>query len=105
MSGLEAVKKIVETEAQARRTVDEAKTRARQIIARAHDEAEMLRQEAVSSAQKRREELLQAARQKAEAEARQSDIETEQLLSSYAKLAEAKSTSAADKAIELILNA
>lgn len=105
MSGLEAVKRIVETEAEARRLVDDAKTHAQQIIARANEEAKMLREEAVSSAQKEREELLQAAKQKAEAEARQSDIETDQLLSNYQQLAGAKSNSAADKAIDLIVNA
>jgi vacuolar-type H+-ATPase subunit H len=105
LSGLDAVKKIVETEAQARRIVDEAKANAQQIIARAHAEAEMLRKEAVSSAQAQREELLSIAREKAEADARQSDVDTEQLLKNYQKLAEARSASAVDKAVELILNA
>jgi V/A-type H+/Na+-transporting ATPase subunit G/H len=105
LSGLDAVKKIVETEAQARRSVDEAKTKAQQIIARAHEEAEMLRKEAVSSAQAQREELLRAAREKAEADAKQSDVETEQLLKNYQKLAQSRSASAVDKAVELILTA
>jgi vacuolar-type H+-ATPase subunit H len=105
LSGLDAVKKIVGTEAQARRMVDEAKARAQQIIARAHEEGEMLRKEAVSSAQAQREDLLSKARERAESDARQSDVETEQLLRNYQKLAEARSASAVDKAVELILNA
>jgi V/A-type H+/Na+-transporting ATPase subunit G/H len=105
LSGLDAVKKIVETEAQARRIVDEAKVKAQQIIARTHEEAEMLRKEAVSSAQAQREELLRIAREKAEADARQSDVETVQLLKNYQKLADERSASAIDKAVELILNA
>jgi vacuolar-type H+-ATPase subunit H len=105
LSGIDAVKKIVETEGQARKTVEDAKARAEQIISQAHRESEMLRQEAVSSAQKQREEILQQAREKAGAEARQSDVETQQLLFNYRKLAEARKDDAADKGVELILNA
>jgi ATP synthase H subunit len=105
LSGIDAVRKIVETEGQARRIVDESKTRAQQIISKAHQEAELLREEALSSAQKQREEILGQAREKAEAEARQSDIETEQLVASYRKLAEARKDDAADKAVELVLGA
>ena len=94
----------METEGHARKTVDEAKVRAQQIISLAHQESEMLRQEAVSSANKQREEILSQAREKAESEARQSDAETQRLLSNYAKLAETRKTDAADKAVELILN-
>lgn len=94
----------METEGQARKTVDEAKVRAQQIIAQAHQESETLRQEAVSSANRQREEILRQAREKAEAEARQSDAETQQLLSNYAKLAESRKTDAANRAVELILN-
>ena len=105
MSGLDAVKKIVGTEAEARGIVDEAKTRAQEIIVRAHDDAKMLIEEAVSSAQKQREEILRAASEKAEADARRSDVETEQLLKNYQKLADGRSASAVEKAVELILNA
>ncbi len=104
MSGIDAVRKIVETEGQARRIVDEAKVRAQQIIAQTSQEAEMLRQEALSSAQKQREEILGMAKEKAEAEARQSDVETEQLLKNYRKLAEARKDDAVSKALELILS-
>ena len=105
MSGIDAVKKIVETEAQARKIVEDAKARAQQIISQAHHEAELLIQEAVSSAQKQREEILGEAKEQAEAEARQSDIETQQQLENYRKLAESRRDNAVDKAVELILNA
>ena len=104
MSGLDAVKKIVETEGQARRSVEEAKTRAQQLIAKASEEGEMIRQESVSSAHQRREEILKLAREKAEAEARQSDVETGKLLQSYQRLSEARKADAIAKAVELILN-
>jgi vacuolar-type H+-ATPase subunit H len=105
LSGIDAVKRIVETEGQARKSVDDAKAQAEQVIAKAHEEAEMLRQEAISSAQKQREETLRQAREKAEAEARQSDVETRQLLANYAKLGEARKGDAVNKAVELILSA
>ncbi len=104
MSGIDAVRKIVETEGRARKLVEDAKARAQQIISQAHHEAEMLRQEAVSSVQKQHEEILQDAKEKAEAEARQSDIETQQLLVNYRKVAEARKDDAVRKALELILN-
>lgn len=104
MSGLDAVKKIVETEGQARRSVEEAKTRAQQVISKAHEEAEMIRKESISSADQRREEILKVAREKADAEARQSDVETDNLLRSYQRLSEAKKADAIAKAVELILN-
>jgi len=63
----------------------------------------MLRQESISSVQKQREEILRQAKEKAEAEARQSDVETEQLLENYRKLAEARTDDAVSKALELIL--
>ena len=105
MSGIDEVKKIVETEGQARRIVDEAKAKAQQMISKAQEEAEMMRQEAVSSAQQQREEILRLARDKAEAEARQSDVETEQLLANYRKLATERKADAVSKAVDLILSA
>jgi ATP synthase H subunit len=104
LSGLDAVKKIVETETQARRTVEEAKTHGQQIIARAHEEADMIRKEFVSSAQQKREEILTTAREKAEAEAQQSDLETDKLLLSYRKLSDQRKADAVAKAVELVLN-
>ncbi len=105
MSGIDAVKKIVETEGQARKIVEDSKARAQQIISQAHHEAGLLIQEAVSSAQKQREQILLEAKQRADAEARQSDIETQQQLENYRRLAESRKDDAANKAVELILNA
>ena len=105
MSGIDAVRKIVETESQARRIIDEAKMNGEQIIAKARQEAEMMRQEAISGAQNQREEILRDAREKAEADAQRSDVETQQLLENYRKLAVARKEGAVDKAVELVLNA
>ena len=105
MSGIDAVKKIVETEAQARRIVNEASTRAQQIISETRERAERIRQEAIARAQQQREEILREAKSKAEAEALQSDKETEQILKTYRKLSEERKSAAVSKAVELILNA
>jgi vacuolar-type H+-ATPase subunit H len=75
------------------------------MISEAHEQAERIRQEAIALAQQRREEILRDAREKAEAEARQSDQETEQILDSYRKLSEERKAAAISKAMELILNA
>jgi ATP synthase H subunit len=104
LSGIHAVRQIVETEGQARKIVEDAKARAQQIVSQAHQEAEMLRQEAISSAQKNREEILEQAKTRAEAEARKSDAETQQLLVNYQKLAQTRKHDAVEKALELILN-
>ena len=104
MSGLDAVKKIVETEGQARRNIEEAKARAQQIIAKAHEEAEMIRKEYISSAQQRRDEMIKMAREKAEGEARQSDMETDTLLQSYQRLSESRKADAIAKAVDLVLS-
>ena len=103
MSGIDALKKIVETEGQARTLVEEAKAKAQEIISRAREVADNIRQEAIAQAQRQRELILEAAREKAEAEARQSDLETERILQSYRDLSGERKASAADKAVELIL--
>lgn len=105
MSGIEAVKKIVEIEGQARRIVDEAATRGKTITSEVREQAERIRQEAIVRAQQQREEILREAKEKAEAEARQSDEETEHLLDTYRKLSEERKAAAVSKAVELILNA
>ena len=105
MSGIEAVRKIVETEGQARKMIEEGKIRAEQLIVKARQEGELLRQEAVSSAQKQREEILRTAKEKAQSDAARSDIETQQLLDNYRKLAASRKGDAVDKAVELILTA
>ena len=105
LSGMDAVKKIVETEAQARRVVEEAKTRAQQIISGAREDADKIRRGAIAQAQAQREVIVKAASESAEAEARQSDLETERRLESYRRLSDERKSSAVDKAVELILNA
>lgn len=105
MSGIDAVKKIVDTEAQARRIVDQAAVTAQQMISETREQGERIRQEAVANAQGRREAILREAKEKAEAEARQSDRETEQVLDNYRKLSDERKTAAVSKAVELILNA
>ena len=104
MSGIDAVKKIVETEAQARRIVDEAATKAQKVISETREQAERIRQEAVASAQGHREGILREAKEKAEAEAHQSDQETEQILDTYEKLSSERKAAAVSKAMALILN-
>ncbi len=102
---MDAVRKIVETEGQARKIVEEAKTRALEIISRAREDADRVIQEATAQAQQRKEEILMAAKQKAEVEARQSDLETEQLLGTFRKLSEERKDAAVSKAVELVLGA
>ncbi len=103
MSGIEAVKKIVETETQAKRIVEEAKSRAQEILASASEEARKVRQASTAEAERRRVEMLRETREKAEADARSSDVETDSLLESYTKLFENRKDAAAKKAVELIL--
>jgi vacuolar-type H+-ATPase subunit H len=105
LSGIDAVKKIVETEGQARRIVDEAATRGQKITSEAREQAERIRQEAIARAQQQREEILSEAKDRAEGEALQSDEETEHLLDTYRKLSEERKAAAVNKAVELILNA
>jgi vacuolar-type H+-ATPase subunit H len=105
LSGIDAVKKIVETEALARRIVDESKAKAQQLISEAREQADRIRQEAISSAQQQREKILGEAKEKAEADGRQSDQETELLLDNYRKLSEERKSGAVSKALELILSA
>jgi len=103
VSGIEAVRKIVETEAQAKRIVEEANSKARETLARASDEARGIRQTAAADAERRRIQILQETRDKAESDARNSDAETDALLEDYKKLFESKKNTAAAKAVELIL--
>ena len=104
MSGIDAVKKIVETEGQARRIVDEEAVRAQNVISETREQAERIRQEAIARAQQKRDEILREAKEKAEAEARQSDHETAQILDTYRKLSEERKAAAVSKAVALILN-
>jgi vacuolar-type H+-ATPase subunit H len=103
LSGIEAVRKIVETEGQARQIVEEAKSRAQEILARASQEAQKVRQDLTAEAEQRRVKILRETREKAEADARSSDVETDTLLENYKKLFESKKDSATKKAVELVL--
>lgn len=103
MSGIEAVKRIVETEAKARTIVEEARVRAQQILSQASQETENVRQHVLSSAKARREEILQSARENAESEAGKSDVETTQQLEGYRKAFEGRKELAVKKAVELVL--
>ncbi len=103
MSGIEAVRRIVETEAQAKRIIEEAKSKAQEILERAAVEAQNVRQAAVSRAEQQRAQMLKETREKAEADARSSDMETNSLLENYKKLFEDRRDVAVKKAVELIL--
>ena len=103
MSGIEAVKKIVETEAQARRIVEEAKARAQEILSHASHAAEKIHEEVQADAKARRDEILQSARAEAEVEASKSDDETTQQLEVYKKAFEGRKELAVKRAVELVL--
>lgn len=103
MSGIEAVKKIVATEAEARKIVEEAKARSQEILSQASQDAEKVRQEVLAEAQRQREELLATARESAEAEASKSDLKTTELLEGFQKAFESRKDIAIGKAVELVL--
>jgi V/A-type H+-transporting ATPase subunit G/H len=103
LSGIEAVKKIVETEAQAKQIVEEAESRAQEILAHASEQAQKVRQTSTTQAEQRKVQILQETREKAEADARSSDMETDSLLENYKKLFENRKDAAVQKAVELIL--
>jgi vacuolar-type H+-ATPase subunit H len=103
LSGIEAVRKIVETEAQAKRIVEEANSRAQEILARASEEVQKIRQTSTIQAEQRKAQILRETREKAEADARSSDVETDSLLENYRKLFENRKDAATKKAVELIL--
>lgn len=103
MSGIDAIKRIVETEARARRIVEESRVRAQQILSHASQEIENVRQQILSSAKARREETIQTARENAESEASKSDAETTQQLEVYRKAFEGRKELAVKKAVELVL--
>lgn len=105
LSGIEAVRKIVETESQARKIVEDATRKAQQIVSEARQEADNMRQEAKATAEKRAAEILSQARAQAEGEARTSDTETEQLLQKNRQLGEQRKDAAMRKAVELVLGA
>ena len=103
MSGIEAVRKIVETEGQAKQIVEDAKLKAEEILARASEEAQKFRQTSTAEAEERKAQMLRETRERAEADARSSDMETDSLLENYKKLFEDRKEVAAKKAVELVL--
>ena len=103
MSGIEAVRRIVETETQAKRIIEEAKSKAQEILERAAVEAQNVRQAAISHAEQQKAQILKDAREKAEADATSSDMETNSLLQNYKKLFEERREVAVKKAVDLIL--
>jgi vacuolar-type H+-ATPase subunit H len=103
LSGIDAVRKIVETEAQAKQIIEDAKLRANELLEGASAEAQRARQTAISSADQDKARILKEAREKAEADARSSDEETSSLLKNYKKLFENRKEVAVKKAVELIL--
>jgi vacuolar-type H+-ATPase subunit H len=103
LSGIEAVRKIVETEGQAKRLVEDAQSQAHEILARASGEAQRNRQTLTAQAEERKVQLLRETRERAEADARSSDVETDSLLLNYKKLFEDRKDVATKRAVELIL--
>jgi V/A-type H+/Na+-transporting ATPase subunit G/H len=103
LSGIEAVRRIVETEAQAKRIVEEARTRAREILENTSEEAQKIRQTAISQAEKRKAQLLVETRDQAETDAKNSDMETDSQLESFEKLFRGRKEAAVKKAVDLIL--
>jgi len=103
MSGIDAVKRIVETETQARKIVEDAKIQSQSILSRASQESEQARQEILANARTQKEEFLNQARTEAESEAAKSDVDTDQLLANYQKMYQNKRDVAVDKAVQLIL--
>ena len=103
MSGIEAVRKIVETEGQAKRIVEDARTRAREILEHASEEAQQIRQTAIAQAERRKAQLLVETRDQAETDAKNSDMETDSQLESFEKLFQSRKEAAVKKAVDLIL--
>ncbi len=103
MSGIEAVKRIVETEDQARKIVEEAKRKAQEIAVAASKEAENVRDQVLGEAEKRREGLIERVKADAAKDADKSDMETESLIANYRKAFEQKKDDAARKAVELVI--
>jgi V/A-type H+-transporting ATPase subunit G/H len=103
LSGIEAVRRIVETEAEAKRIIEEAKSKAQEILEGAAVEAQNTRQAAISRAEQQKAQMLKETRERAEADARSSDMETNSLLENYKKLFEDRRDVAVRKAVELIL--
>ena len=103
MSGIDAVKRIVETEAKARKIVEESKARAQDILQTASKDVEAARTSIFEQVQRQRDEILSKAKVEAEAEAGRSDVDTDQMLASYQKSFQSRKDEAVEKAVQLIL--
>ncbi len=103
MSGIDAVKRIVETEAKARKIVLDSKTRAQDILQRASKDIEAARAAILEQAQRQRDEILRKAKVEAEADAGRSDVDTDQTLANYQKAFQSRKDEAVEKAVQLIL--
>jgi len=103
LSGIEAVRKIVETEAQAKRIIEDAKKKAKEVLESASEDGQKLRQTAISQAERRKAQLLVETRDQAETDAKNSDMETDSQLESFEKLFSSRKDAAVRKAVDLIL--
>ncbi len=103
MSGIDAVKRIVETEAKARKIVEDSKTRAQDILQKASKDIEAARAAILEQAQRQRDEILSKAKVEAEADAGRSDVDTDQMLANYQKAFQSRKDEAVEKAVQLIL--
>jgi V/A-type H+/Na+-transporting ATPase subunit G/H len=103
LSGIEAVRKIVETEAQAKRIIEDARKKAKEVLENASEDGQKLRQTAISQAERRKAQLLVETRDQAETDAKNSDMETDSQLESFEKLFSSRKDAAVKKAVDLIL--
>jgi vacuolar-type H+-ATPase subunit H len=103
LSGIEAVRKIVETEAQAKRIIEDARKKAKEVLENASEDGQKLRQTAISQAERRKAQFLVETRDQAETDAKNSDMETDSQLESFEKLFSSRKDAAVKKAVDLIL--
>ena len=103
MSGIDAVKRIVETEAKARRIVEDSKTKAQDILQKASKDIEAARAAILEQAQHQRDEILSKAKVEAEADAGRSDVDTDQMLANYEKAFRSRKDDAVEKTVQLTL--
>ncbi len=103
MSGIDAVKRIVETEAKARKIVEDSKTKAQDILQKASKDIEAARAAILEQAQRQRDEILSKAKVEAEADAGRSDVDTDQMLANYEKAFRSRKDDAVEKTVQLTL--
>jgi vacuolar-type H+-ATPase subunit H len=103
LSGIDAVKRIVETEAKARKIVEDSKVRAQDVLQKASKDIEAARGAILEQAQRQREEILSQAKVEAEADAGRLDVDTDQTLANYQKAFQGRRDDAVEKTVQLIL--